>query len=69
MELTEYEIKFESQKVIKAQVLANFMVEMTKDAFEVMINNISIFFTLFINGSSYIKEDGVGIVFKGEYED
>ena len=62
MELFEFELIYEERKAIKAQVLANFKVRMTKLEGESAIQRE---WMLYIDGSSNRKGSGAGVILEG----
>ncbi|KAI3462591.1 hypothetical protein Pfo_019254 [Paulownia fortunei] len=65
IELNEHEIEFCPRPTIKAQVLANFVVEMTNDE---TINSLSAW-TLYVDGSSTLTGSGARIVIESPQGD
>jgi len=57
LELSEFDIHYESRKTLKAQVFADFLAEMTFSAEE---NTEE--WTIFIDGSSKSKGTGAGVI-------
>jgi len=57
LELSEFDIHYESRKALKAQVFADFLAEMT---FPVEENTEE--WTVFVDGSSNSKGSGAGII-------
>jgi ribonuclease HI len=63
LELSEFDISYESRKALKAQVLADFIAEMTPTATESKNK-----WTIFVDGSSNSKGSGAGIILENEDE-
>jgi ribonuclease HI len=61
LELSEFDIIYESRKALKAQVLADFIAEMTSSATESKNK-----WTIFVDGSSNSKGSGAGIILESE---
>ncbi|XP_058761740.1 uncharacterized protein LOC131635150 [Vicia villosa] len=59
LELTEFDIKYEGRKALKAQVLADFVAEM---AFPETTNNNARRWTLYVDGASSLTSSGAGII-------
>jgi hypothetical protein len=57
LELSEFDIHYESRKALKAQVFADFLAEMTFPA-----EDNSEEWTVFVDGSSNSKGSGAGII-------
>ncbi|GAU33995.1 hypothetical protein TSUD_212560 [Trifolium subterraneum] len=61
LELAEFDISFESRKALKAQVLADFVAEMTTS-----IASEKNKWTIFVDGSSNSQGSGAGIILESE---
>ena len=61
IKLSKFEIIYKLKKAIKAQVLADFVVEMTRIEDEWLIQHA---WMLYVNGSSNRKGSGVGVIVK-----
>lgn len=61
VELSEYDIEFVPRSSIKSQVLVGFLVELSASA----SGESSSRWTIFVDGSSNLKESGVRIVLEG----
>ncbi|XP_058769007.1 uncharacterized protein LOC131642852 [Vicia villosa] len=59
LELAEFDIKYEGRKILKAQVLADFVAEM---AFPETTNNNARRWTLYVDGASSPTDSGAGII-------
>ena len=62
IELSEYRLAYEHQKAIKAQALADFVVEMTKPEDTATARQE---WTLYVDGSSNGKGSGAGVILEG----
>ncbi|MCI58206.1 hypothetical protein A2U01_0079460, partial [Trifolium medium] len=63
LELFEFNIRYESRKALKAQVLANFVAEMTAPASS---NDGTDKWTIFVDGASGPTGAGAGIILENE---
>ncbi|MCI34044.1 maturase K, partial [Trifolium medium] len=63
LELAEFEVHYESRKALKAQVLADFVAEMTTPSTPEKNK-----WTIFVNGSSNPQGSGAGIILKNGKE-
>ncbi|MCI33468.1 maturase K, partial [Trifolium medium] len=63
LELSEFDILYESRKALKAQVLADFVAEMTAPASS---NDGADKWTIFVDGASDPTGAGAGIILKNE---
>jgi ribonuclease HI len=61
LELSEFDIRYESRKALKAQVLADFIAEMT-----LSVTSGKNKWTIFVDGSSNSKGSGAGIILENE---
>ncbi|XP_072052109.1 uncharacterized protein [Arachis hypogaea] len=59
VELSEFDIRYESRKTLKSQVLADFISEMTNDAY-----NTEVRWTIHVDGASNKEGSGAGILLK-----
>ena len=62
LELSEFELIYEQRKAIKVQVLANFVVEMTKPEGDSIVQRE---WTLYIDGSSNEKGSKASVILQG----
>ncbi|MCI97441.1 hypothetical protein A2U01_0118742, partial [Trifolium medium] len=63
LELSEFDIRYESRKVLKAQVLADFVAKMTALASS---NDGADKWTIFVDGASGPTGAGAGIILENE---
>ncbi|MCI12486.1 maturase K, partial [Trifolium medium] len=63
LELSEFDIRYESRKALKAQVLADFVVEMTSPASPT--DGVDKW-TIFVDGTSNATGAGAGIILENE---
>jgi ribonuclease HI len=63
LELSEFDIRYESRKALKAQVLADFVAEM---ATPVTSSNGAHRWTIFVDGASNATGSGAGIILENE---
>ncbi|XP_016192569.1 uncharacterized protein LOC107633457 [Arachis ipaensis] len=63
IELSEYDIQYESRGAIKSQALSDFIAELTLDEKDPKDN----IWTLYVNGASNSKGSGAGILLKDEH--
>ncbi|MCI55505.1 maturase K, partial [Trifolium medium] len=63
LELTEFEIHYESRRALKAQVLADFVTEMTNPSTPDKNK-----WTIFVHGSSNPQGSGAGIILENDEE-
>ncbi|MCI66950.1 maturase K, partial [Trifolium medium] len=63
LELSEFDIRYESRKALKAQVLADFVAEMTSPASS---NDEADKWTIFVDGASGPTGAGAGIILENE---
>ncbi|MCI75927.1 maturase K, partial [Trifolium medium] len=59
LELSEFDIRYESRKTLKAQVLADFVAEMTNSS---PATNGTDKWTIFVDGASNATGAGAGII-------
>ncbi|XP_072061995.1 uncharacterized protein [Arachis hypogaea] len=59
VELSEFDIQYESRKTLKSQVLADFISEMTKDT-----HNTEVSWSIHVDGASNKEGSGAGILLK-----
>ncbi|XP_057719609.1 uncharacterized protein LOC130934033 [Arachis stenosperma] len=59
VELSEFDIRYESRKTLKSQVLADFISEMTNDTY-----NTDVRWTIHVDGASNKEGSGAGILLK-----
>lgn len=60
IELSEYGISYEPRGSVKAQVLSDFLIELTSP-----VENVTKIWVLSVNGSSNLKGSGAGVVLEG----
>ncbi|KAL0298985.1 UNVERIFIED_CONTAM: hypothetical protein Sradi_6558300 [Sesamum radiatum] len=65
MELSEFHIRFHPSPTIKAQMLANFIVELAHNEMSISMSTWS----LYVDGSSIVKSSGAGIVLESPQGD
>ncbi|MCI74771.1 maturase K, partial [Trifolium medium] len=63
LELAEFEIHYESRRALKAQVLADFVAEMTNSSIPEKNK-----WTIFVDGSSNPQGSGAGIILENGEE-
>ncbi|MCI83807.1 maturase K, partial [Trifolium medium] len=63
LKLSEFDIRYESRKALKAQVLADFVAEMTNPSSP---TNGADKWTIFVDGASNATGAGAGIILENE---
>ena len=59
LELSEFDVRYESRKALQAQALASFIAEM---AIPALLNSKTNKWTIFVDGASSSTGDGAGII-------